>query len=260
MSHSSIDRLAPDPDSSGRAELENLQKILVRKEQELERERGERIRAEAAAKLNEDRLDALLGLSQLRNATEEALDERVLEDSVRLTGSELGYLHFVNTQENGFGSYVWSRGAAEVCEAVRRQMDFSLQTAGIWADSLRTRCPAICNEYPSTPGTKGLPDRHIAISRIMSVPIMKEDRIVAILGVANKPEPYNEADQRQLLLFGNRLWSILEAKRTEISLAEANGELHRLAVLDSLTGLANRRGLSEYLEMLRREEIGRAHV
>jgi diguanylate cyclase (GGDEF)-like protein len=86
----------------------------------------------------------------------------------------------------------------------------------------------------------------------MSVPVLKDGKVVAILGVANKSTFYDEADQRQLLLFGNKLWSILEAKRAEISLAAANEELHRLSILDSLTGLANRRGLDEYLESLRK--------
>jgi diguanylate cyclase (GGDEF)-like protein len=250
MLHDGIDGLAEDQDAQ--LELKNIREALEEKGKDLEREHGRRLDAEAVSRLNEDRLNALLGLSQLRNATEEELNDRVLEDSVRLTGSELGYLHFVDAQETGFISYVWSKGAARACGTAREAMDFSLTTAGIWADSLRLRLPVVHNDYRSMSGAKGLPDGHIPISRIMSVPVLKDGKVVAILGVANKSTFYDEADQRQLLLFGNKLWSILEAKRAEISLAAAYEELHRLSILDSLTGLANRRGLDEYLESLRK--------
>jgi len=52
---------------------------------------------------------------------------------------------------------------------------------------------------------------------------------------------------RQLLLFMNRLWGIIEVKRSEIALAKANVELRRLATTDPLTGIANRRSLDDAL-------------
>ena len=138
----------------------------------------------------------------------------------------MGYLHYVNSEENGFASYVWSKGAAEACEA-REYMDFSLTTAGLWAECMRQRGPVICNEYATAPEKRGLPEGHIPIKRILSIPIMKSEKIVAVLGVANKPTPYDEADQRQLMLFGNRLWSIIAGKRIEI--APRKGECRTVA-------------------------------
>ena len=206
-------------------ELFALRKALVVVEEGLRRERKEKAKVEAALLFNEKRLDALLGLSGLRNQTEDRLNDYVLEASVRLTDSKLGYLHFVNHEETGFESYVWSQGADDTCGTQLKAMDFSIETAGLWADSLRLRKPSIHNDYLAIPVRKGLPMGHLPISRIMSVPILKEEKVVAILGVANKPYFYDEADLRQLQLFGNQLWSILETKRMEISLAKANEEL-----------------------------------
>ena len=94
---------------------------------------------------------------------------------MRLTGSALGYLHYVNREENGFDSYVWSKGAAEAC-AAREYMDFSLASAGLWADCMRKRGPVTCNDYPAFKEKKGLPEGHIPIQRIMSIPIMKNEK------------------------------------------------------------------------------------
>jgi len=231
-----------------RSRLAELEERLAALEGVLAAEAEDRARAEAAFRLNEERLDALLKLSEMRDATEDELAHYAIDECVRLTGSKIGYLHFVNRSGDGFVSYVWSKGSREVCEAVE-YMDYSLDTAGIWADTLRSKRPVIHNDYPSEPSRRGLPVGHLPLIRHMGVPVLKDGRVVAVSGVANKEEPYDAADLRQLLLFANRLWGIVEARRSELELAEANRELSRLASLDGLTGIANRRIFDECLAM-----------
>ena len=52
----------------------------------------------------------------------------------------------------------------------------------------------IHNDYQSLPHRKGLPEGHTQVIRELVVPIFRGDRIVAILGVGNKPQDYTEAD------------------------------------------------------------------
>lgn len=220
-----------------RARLAALEEKLTALEGVLAAEAEDRARAEAAFRLNEERLDALLKLSEMRDATEDELAHYAIDECVRLTGSKIGYIHFVKRSGVGFISYVWSRGSREVCEAVE-YMDYSLDTACIWADTLRTKRPVIHNDYPNEPSRRGLPTGHLPLLRHMGVPVLKEGRVVAVSGVANKEEAYDAADLRQILLFANRLWGIVEARRSEAELAEANRQLSRLASLDGLTGIA----------------------
>jgi len=167
-------------------ELTRSRKDLQLQKAGSRRELDDRLQAESALKLNEDRLDALLSLSERKSQSEEDINHYVLDSCVRLTGSALGYLHYVYTEENGFDSYVWSKGAAEAC-AARKYMDFPLTTTGLWAECMRQRGPVICNEYATAPKKRGLPEGHIPIKRILSIPIMKSEKVVAVLSVANKP-------------------------------------------------------------------------
>jgi len=211
-------------------------------------EAEDRRRTEEAFRFNEERLDALLKLSEMRDSSESELTHYAIDECVRLTGSKIGYIHFVNGTGDGFLSYVWSTGSREVCEAVH-YMDYSLDSAGIWADTLRFKKPVIHNDYPNEPSRRGLPQGHHPLSRHMGVPVLKDGTVVAVSGVANKETPYDASDLRQLLLFANRLWGIVESKRAEADLARANAELSRLALLDGLTGIANRRAFDDFLAM-----------
>lgn len=203
--------------------------------------------AEAAFRLNEERLDALLALSERHHASVEELAQFAIDEGVRLTRSTIGYLHFVNDAQDGFLHYFWSRGSRETCAAVEL-MDYTVCTAGIWADALRLRRPVVHNGYPNEPTRRGLPEGHHALSRHMSIPVLRDERVVAICGVANKPAPYDAADLRQLRLLANRLWSIVESQRTTAALEAANAELSRVAGIDALTGVANRRALESFLD------------
>jgi len=46
--------------------------------------------------------------------------------------------------------------------------------------------PVIHNDYAALGHRKGMPEGHALVERELVVPIMREDKIVAILGVGNK--------------------------------------------------------------------------
>jgi nitrate/nitrite-specific signal transduction histidine kinase len=101
--------------------------------EELERHRHhlEEIVAERTAKLeaanhrlamSDRRLSAMFAISQQANN----LDERELlqlgiEEAVKLTNSEIGYLHFVNEDQQTIALYTWSRGHAQALHRRLRQ-------------------------------------------------------------------------------------------------------------------------------------------
>jgi signal transduction histidine kinase/GAF domain-containing protein len=177
-------------------------------------------RVEASLKLNEERLNALLHLSNLRESSEEELVEHALEEGVRLTQSEIGYLHFVAADEKTLQLHTWSNEALKKCTAAKTN-HYPVDEAGIWADCVRFRKPVIHNDYQGLAEKKGYPKGHSHVVRHASVPIFDGDKIVAIIGVGNKAAAYNGSDVRQLSLFANSLWDVLTRKRAELQLEES---------------------------------------
>ncbi len=182
---------------------------------------AERKRAEEALKLDEERLEALLELSEMRSVSEEDLSGFALEECVRLTHSEVGYLHFLNSDQESIRLYHWSRSVLEGCRATRVE-HYPISRAGVWADSIRRRRPVIHNTIPENlPGRQGFPEGHFPVLRHMSIPVLDDGMVVAVAGVGNKEVPYDESDVRQLTLFMSSMWNILQQKRRERELADA---------------------------------------
>ncbi len=172
-------------------------------------------------KQSEDRLHSLLLLHGKRTAKEKDLLDYALEEAVRLTYSKCGYLHFVDDDKNSISLNSWSKETLKLCDA-EKTPHYPLSNAGIWADCVRERKPVIHNDYSNYPRKKGYPKGHFPVLRHMSVPIFDDNKIVAVIGVGNKEEPYNEGDQRQLTLFFSSTWDIIKQKRSE----EENKKIH----------------------------------
>jgi putative methionine-R-sulfoxide reductase with GAF domain len=129
-------------------------------------------------------------LHSLEELMQLALDE--IED---LTGSLIGFYHFVEADQNMLSLQAWStRTKAEFCVAEGQGMHYPIQEAGVWVDCVRQRRPVIHNDYASLPHRKGMPPGHAKVYREVVVPTMRDGRVVGILGVGNKPIDYDQQD------------------------------------------------------------------
>jgi PAS domain S-box-containing protein len=187
--------------------------------------------------LSDIRLRAMFNLSQRA----ETLDERSLlrhglEEAVRLTGSRIGYLHFVGDDET-IELVAWSRDTLAGCQVVF-DTHYPIEAAGAWADCYRTGHPVIHNEFETTPDRKGLPEGHIPLRRHLGAPISDGGRVRMLMGVGNKEAPYDDSDADELMLIGTDLWGIAMRRRAEIALADAK-EAAEAASHAKTTFLAN---------------------
>jgi light-regulated signal transduction histidine kinase (bacteriophytochrome) len=90
------------------------------------------------------------------------------------------------------------------------------------------------------PLKKGYPPGHVELFSYMTIPVFFGERIVAVVGVANKGGAYDETDVRQLTLLSDSVWKYVERKNTEEELIRLNMELEtrileRTADLESFT-------------------------
>jgi PAS domain S-box-containing protein len=182
----------------------------------------ERKRAEDALRLDETRFEALFRLSQMADRSPHEILEFALEQQVALTASQVGFLGFLNENMTILTMQAWSSNVVEQCGVEGDSAHFPVEGAGLWAEAIRERQPVIVNDYHAFhPAKKGVPEGHIELRRFMSVPVMDGERIVALAAVANKAEDYVTSDARQLSLFLDGVWNLIQRKKFEQSLQES---------------------------------------
>ncbi|HPQ69037.1 MAG TPA: PAS domain S-box protein [bacterium] len=191
---------------------------------------------EETRRLNEIRREAMLQLNQMVGNTPNEITDYTLEAIVRITGSALGYIAFLNETEDVLIMYSWSKTAMELCAVEDRTHIYPLEATGLWGEAVRRRRPIVTNDYQApNPHKRGYPPGHVAVKRHLNLPIFERDKIVVIVGVGNKIEPYNEEDINQITLLMNFMWSIIKRQRAEESLRESE-EKYRSLVETTDTG------------------------
>ncbi|TGC08769.1 GAF domain-containing protein [Methanolobus halotolerans] len=188
----------------------------------------ERKKAEKAKQLNESRLEALIKLNEMTTASLDEISEFVKEEAVRLTESKLGYLAFMNADETDLIMHSWSNSAMGECGISDKQFIYPVNSTGLWGEAVKQRKAIITNNY-SAPNSlkKGYPERHVVLKRHMNVPIFDGDHIVAVVGVGNKDEEYDESDVRQLTLLMQGMWKIIQSKQLISALSKYSEELSK---------------------------------
>lgn len=144
--------------------------------------------------------EALLYLNQLHNVPMKEILDYILEIGIQITGSKIGYLYLYNEETEVLTQYCWSQDVHSACQMVKPQSKYRLEQAGLWGEAIRQRRPIVVNNYSTSEYKRGIPAGHIPLVRHMNIPGMVDDKIIALLGVANKEQEYDEYDIRNLTL------------------------------------------------------------
>jgi two-component system, sensor histidine kinase and response regulator len=153
-----------------------------------------------------------------------------------LAASKIGFFHFLDDDETTISLQSWSTNTVkDSCNAEGNALHYPIDQAGVWVDCVRERCPVIHNDYASLPHLKGMPEGHATVKRELTVPIVRGDKVVAILGVGNKPTDYDERDIELVSQLANFAWEFIVRKRYEEALHQS--ELHARALLDAIPDL-----------------------
>lgn len=128
-------------------------------------------------------------LSWPLDSPEVNLLNRGIDLAVELTDSKIGYVHYVNSDQDSIELCTWSTSTAGYCTATYDR-HYPISKAGIWADSARLRTPQVNNDYLAEPERRGVPQGHADVVRHLGVPVLEGDMVRLLLGVGNADQPY----------------------------------------------------------------------
>ncbi|WP_235185431.1 PAS domain S-box protein [Desulfonatronum thiodismutans] len=145
-----------------------------------------------------------------------------LDEIERFLDSSISFLHFVEPDQKTLSLQQWSSATVErFCKAPGQLLHYNINQAGVWVECVREGRGVIHNDYASLPNKKGLPSGHVEVIREMVVPVLRQDVVVAILGVGNKPMDYSHNDMEELSFLADVTWEIIRRKKAETALAES---------------------------------------
>lgn len=174
------------------------------------------------------------------NHTLHELLSHSLDEVGAFVESPIGFYHFVEPDQETLSLQQWSsRTLKEFCQAEGKGTHYNIDQAGVWVDCLRQKQAVIHNDYASLPHKKGLPEGHAEVVRELVVPVIRKNKVVAILGVGNKPSAYIQRDVNIVSYLADVTWEIVKQKRADEDLRTTTIELNeRVKELSCLYGIS----------------------
>ncbi|MCF7972542.1 MAG: PAS domain S-box protein [Phycisphaerae bacterium] len=190
-------------------------------------EPGYKESSQGVGKFCEDsRLDAILRLSQMGNASIKELAVFALDEAVVLTQSEIGFIGTLSEDESAYTCHATSNSRDYPSSMPSNLPPLDVVHAGFWAEPIRTRKTVVVNDYKQfDTRKKGLPHGHVPVKRFMVVPLFDGDRIVAVASVGNKSVNYNASDEHLITLLMSGMWRFVQRNQANESLLRARDAL-----------------------------------
>jgi PAS domain S-box-containing protein len=174
----------------------------------------ERKKVEHDLLLNNERLEGLLKIANYEASNSQELLDLSLEEAINLTESKIGYLYLYDETTKMFKNCSWSKNIKELCSVNNPYLETDLSKVGLWGEVVRQRKPILINNYnESVPNYKGTPLGHVQLKRFLSIPVIVNKKIVAVVGVANKDTHYNQMDMMQLTLMMDTVWKNVDRQK-----------------------------------------------
>ncbi len=182
--------------------------------------------------VNERRSNEIINEAKFRiseyaaNNNSKQLLTKILDEAEQLTQSQIGFYHFYNEETGNIALHAWSTNTKQnMCKADENSMHYHIDKAGVWVDCIRERQPVIHNSYADLKHKKGLPDGHATVVREAVVPVFRNNKIVAILGIGNKESVYNKQDVDIIGKLADIAFDVVLRKKAEEGLIENEKQL-----------------------------------
>ncbi|HPE40532.1 MAG TPA: PAS domain S-box protein [Bacteroidales bacterium] len=176
---------------------------------------------------NTSMLQGMVRVFQYQSTSIQDFLDYTLNEAIKLTGSKIGYIFLYDEQKQEFEINTWSENIMEFCAIKDLFKAYHLDEAGFWADVVRDRESKVYNYFDEVQKSgSAFPKGHIEIHNFMTIPVFVADKIVAVVGFANKDGEYDNDDLLQIQLLMDGVWKEVERKKVELSL-QKNDERYK---------------------------------
>lgn len=188
----------------------------------------EREKATKKLAYNNSRLQSLVSILQYESDQIQEFLDHALNELIKITESKIGYIYFYDEEKEEFILNTWSKDVMKECAVKNPQTLYCLEKTGLWGEAVRQRKPIINNNFESFhPHKKGYPEGHVQLKKFLTIPVFFNNKIVAVAGVANKNNDYDQSDVLKMSLLMNSVWKTTERIKSDLALHESEERWRR---------------------------------
>jgi PAS domain S-box-containing protein len=185
----------------------------------LGRDIGERKKARRTQELDRIRQKRLLSLYEKEKLPASYFIDQAIESIGDITSSPDVFFGLLNDDGSILSIHAWSDQSLGKCPMSTKDIQVQVAETALLKEAIGRKGPVIVNDYQHRDLEKhGTLDGHVEINRFMAVPVIENNKIVAMAAVANKKTPYDDTDQNQMELFLYSMWTILQRRKAKESI------------------------------------------
>lgn len=136
---------------------------------------------------------AAMSSALLDSASLNEISALVLKYGKELTGSEYGFVGYIDPDTGFFVNTTLTRDIWDICQVAGKSVVFE-KFGGLWGWVLQNRQPLLTNAPADDPRASGTPAGHVPIRRFVAAPALIGDDLVGQVALANAAHDYTPRD------------------------------------------------------------------
>ncbi len=163
---------------------------------------------------NRSGLKSMVDILQSPAEDSQAFLDFALLEVVKLTNSEIGILLLYSEATNTFILDSSTKNVTDLLGKTPYVMEKKEGSNIAWYQVVTSRAPVIDNNYQKSHANHiAYVESHTQIQKLLFVPVFNQTEIVAVVGVANKINDYDEFDIAQIGLTMDMVWKEIDRKK-----------------------------------------------
>ncbi|MCP4757251.1 MAG: response regulator [Proteobacteria bacterium] len=166
----------------------------------------------------------------------------ILEHAQKITSSNHGFVSVVDPNTGDNTGYTLSQTMGEQCNVEDASILFSVGSDGKYdtlrGHALNTHRSFYTNRRTNHPGSKGLPEGHVPLERLLAVPVVINNILAGQIAVANPPVDYTGRDLKAVEQLGELFGVALQRGKDRREREELERQLQQMQKLEAIGTLA----------------------